>query len=61
MDSRCDSSYFFFFKGRGKFLIIFLTKMFNRRTNVALAGNVFGLGEGGEFELQNFKFSTNDR
>ena len=45
MDSRCDSSYFFFFKGRGKFLIIFLTKMFNRRTNVALAGNGFGLGE----------------
>ena len=39
MDSRCDSPYFFFFKGRGKFLIIFLTKMFNRRTNVALAGN----------------------
>ena len=23
----------------------FLTKMFNRRTNVALAGNVIGLGE----------------
>ena len=45
MDSRCDSSYFFFFKGRGKFLIIFLTKMFNRRTNVALAGNASVLGE----------------
>ena len=52
MDSRCDSSYFFFFKGRGKFLIIFLTKMFNRRTNVALAGNGSGIAAVWEIEAR---------
>ena len=26
-----------------------------------VADNVFGLGEGRELELQNFKFSTNDK
>ena len=31
------------------FLIIFLTKMFNRRTNVALAGNVKVLCAVGDF------------
>lgn len=34
----------------GGFLFkIFEPKMLIRSTNVALAGNVFGLGEGGEF------------
>lgn len=30
-------------------------------TVAGIAGNVFGLGEGRELELQNFKFSTNDK
>ena len=29
--------------------------------SVAMTANVFGLGEGRELELQNFKFSTNDK
>jgi hypothetical protein len=37
----------------------FLTKMLNRSTNVALAGNVTAMCSSG-FETQNLKYRTND-
>ena len=38
----------------------FLTKKFNRSTNVALAGNVLQLYLVADFENENFKFRQNE-
>jgi len=36
-------------------------KYLRRRSGLQMAFHVLGLGEGRELELQNFKFSTNDK
>ena len=46
---------------RGRFLLKFSCTNVKLETVSPIAANGFGLGEGGELELQNFKFSTNDK